>query len=299
PIAGVGNDVHSLLPPITPPVPPSPAPIPAASWIVAITSPAAGFVITGKWSWYQVTTEGVGNIHAGHDWGFGQAHIPIPPTLASPSIAIRVIASQIKYFLPSSPNTEAQDGSPPGIRGPTGPVAVATPAFVTVVQDCQDINSWGFVAPTGFCFQQVSTREVGFTLGDLVAGVISMAADAAAALVSRAIGGPPATGAGAAAENIASAVVGTTVGAVVNLAVALLPPGDSDEDKNTRTVMKVLLGAAGGLGSGGASGGASGLASGLIGAGGDWAGGAAQQAIDGPRQRDDAAMQHGGTPLFD
>ncbi len=282
PVSGLGTDVHSVMPPSAPPAPPNPAPIPSYSWLATASNPAPGFAITGKWSWHRVTTEGVGNVLAGHDWGFTQPHLPLP-TLATPSIPLRLLGSQVKYFLPSSPNTEPQDGSPPGIQGKGGPVAVSTPAFITTTQDCQDISGWGFCLPTSVCFQQVSTREVGFTLGDLVAGLISMAADSAAALVSRAIGGPAGTSAEEVSKQLGDAIVGVVVGSVCTLMVAVLP-------QDQQGVMKVVLGTAAGLGAGGASGGATGLATGLIGAAGDAAGGAAQQAIDGKRQPDAGAL---------
>lgn len=282
PVSGLGNDFHSVMPPSAPPAPPNPAPIPSYPWLATASNPAPGFLITGKWSWHRVTTEGVGNTLAGHDWGFGQGHFPVPP-LTTPSLALRMLGSQVKYWLPSSPNTEPQDGSPPGIQGKGGPVAVSTPAFVTSTQDCQDISGWGFCAPTSFCFQQVSAREVGFTLGDLVAGLISMAADSAAALLSRAIGGPAGTSAEEVAKQLDDAIVGVVVGSVCTLMVALLPP-------ESQGVMKVVLGTGAGIGTGGASGGATALGSGLIGAGGDWAGGAAQQAIDGKRSPDAGAL---------
>lgn len=269
PVSGVGSDVHSVMPPSAPPAPPNPAPIPSYSWLSNASNPAPGFAITGKWSWQRVMTEGVGNTLAGHDWGFTQPHFPIP-TLTTPSIAIRLVSSQVKYFLPSSPNTEPQDGSPPGVRGGPAPVAVSTPAFVTTTQDCQDINGWGFCLPTSVCFQQVSTREVGFTLGDLAAGMISMAADSATALVSRALGGP---------ASLEDAITGAIVGSVCTTMVALAPP-------EAQKFMKVLLGTGAGIGTGGAAGGAAGFLGAGIGLIGDAAGGAAQQAIDGPRQPD-------------
>lgn len=61
-----------------------------------------------------------------------------------------------------------------------------------------------------------------------------------------------------------------------------------------------MIEVAAGLGSGGASGGVSGLAKGVGGYVSSQAGGAAQNAIDGPdRKGDPEAMEHGGTPLFD
>ena len=76
-------------------------------------------------------------------------------------------------------------------------MAVSTPAWCVPTQDCQDIAGVAFVAPTSVCFQLVSTREVGFTWGDLLNGLIGMAFDATAALICGALTGnsgpPPST----------------------------------------------------------------------------------------------------------
>lgn len=293
PIRGVGSDVHSVLPPSVPPpppAPPNPSMIPSYTWIVSVTNPATGFALSGKWSWKRVTTEGVGNILMGHDWGMGQPHVPVPPVVASACMALRTLQSSVKYFLPSTPNKEPQDGSPPGVPGPEGSVAVSTPAFVVSTQDCQDIAGWGFAAPTSVCFQLVSTREVGFTLGDLVNGAISMAFDSAAALAGRAIGGPP----GTAAEELQSAVVGAAVNASVTVVMSIVPPED-------RGAAKMLLGPAAAIGAGkGAEGAVSSFIAAECGFLAGPAGGGAQEAID-PEGRgpDEGALEHGGTPLFE
>ncbi len=292
PIAGVGIDVHSVLPPSIPPpppAPPNPAPIPATGWFVTISSQIAGFALTGKWSWYRVTTEGIGNILAGHDWGMGQVHIPFPPIVASPSIAIRTLASSTKYFLPSSTNKDPKDGSS---RGGPGSVAVSTPAWCVTTQDCQDIGGWPFVAPTSLCFQLVSTREVGFTWGDLANGLIGMAFDAAAALICRGIsgaGGPPPETFKAALK---AAIPGAAINAFVNQATSLLPP-------DAQGPMKIVIATAFaiGLGQGGSE-----VATAAVGPicdqGANMVGGSAQSGIDGRRSGTNH-VGHSGRPLFD
>lgn len=304
PIQGIGADYHAVLPPSVPPpppAPPNPVMIPTHAWVVRLMNPVPGLAVTGKWSWHRVTTEGIGNIHYGYDWGFTQPHLPLPPIVVTPSIAIRTIGSSIKYWLPSSPNKEVQDGSTPG---GDNPVAVSTPAWVTTTQDCMDLAMWAFVAPTSLSFQLVSTREVGFTLGDLAAGAIGMATDATVALISSAIGRPSNFNAPeVAADQLQGAIVGAFMAPVTGWAAALIPPPGPDAtpwEKAQAEAAKAMIEVAAGLGTGGANGGAGGLVKGVLGPLGGAAGGAAQEAIDGPdRQGDPEAMQHGGTPLFD
>lgn len=283
PIAGTGLDGHWVPPgsiPPPPPAPPNPAPFPTYNWAVVVASPAAGFALTGKWSWYRVTTEGVGNILAGHDWGPGQAHIPVP-ILAHPVIAIRTVSSSVKYWLPSTPNQDPKDGSSPG--GP-GSVAISFPAWCIPTQDCQDVSGWPFNLPTSVCFQMVSTREVGFTWGDLVNGLINMAADSAASLIGRWLGGPPGP--------LRDALSGAAVSGAINHITGLLPP-------DAQGPMKVVVAGAFVLGLGKPP---ADVVGAMVGPAADWgagaAGGAAQSAIDDPRPETEG-MGHEGIPLFE
>jgi hypothetical protein len=211
--------------------------IPVYMWIVAISSQIGGFALTGKWSWHKVTVEGVGNILWGHDWGMLQPHIPVPPVVASPSIATCLVGSSTKYWLPSFSVREPMDGSAPG--GDT-PMAVSTPAFMVPTQNCQDISGWPFVLPSTISFQNVSTKNVGFTLADLGAGAIGMAGDSVTALTGRALGGSPSTG------NI---IAGALSGAAVNQIVGRLGTSGFESD-----ALKALLGGAATLGLGGSGG---------------------------------------------
>lgn len=283
PIAGVGLDMHMVAPPITPPPPPTgpnPVPFPTYNWAVTIGSQISGFALTGKWSWYRVTTEGVGNILAGHDWGMGQAHLPVPP-LVSPSIAIRTLSSSVKYWLPSTPNQDPKDGSSPG--GP-GSVAISFPAWCIPTQDCQDASGWPFNLPTSVSFQIPSTREVGFTWGDLVNGLINMAADSAASLIGRWLGGPPGP--------LRDAISGAAINGFINHMTGLLPPEAQNAGKVVIAGAFVL-----GLGKPPAD-----VVGAMVGPAADWAagaaGGAAQEGIDDPRAKKEE-MGHGGTPLFE
>ena len=292
PIQGAGLDSHMVLPPSVPPpppAPPNPAPIPAHYWAVQIVNPAAGFALTGKWSWHRVTTEGIGNIIAGHDWGMGQPHIPLPPIVVTPSIAIRLLGSSTKYFLPSTPNKDPQDGSAPG--GP-GSVAVSTPAWCVCTQDCQDISGWPFFLPTSVCFQLVSTREVGFTMGDLVNGLIGMAFDSAASLICRGIAGPGGPPPETFRAALAAAIPGAAINAFVDQVTGFLPP-----DAQGPAKIMVATAFAIGLGKGGSD-----VAQAAVGPtcglGASGVGGAAQSAIDGTRPGTDN-IGHGGTPLFE
>lgn len=290
PISAVGNDFHSVLPPSTPPVPPNPALIPTYTWAMWITNPVAGYLVTGKWSWQRVTTEGLGNILAGHDWGFAQTHVPVP-TLATPSIAIRTLSSSVKYWMPSSPNKEPQDGSPPGVPQKGGPVAVSTPAWVTSTEDCQDISTWGFNAPTSVSFQLVSVREVGFTLGDLAAGLINVAVDSAAALVSRAIGGKGLSEEITSEEveaQLRGAIVGAIMGTVLGVVTAVLP---------VPKPVKILLSAGAALGAGDVRAAAADVGKNVTNLAGGQVGNAAQPSLTGDEHSDKAALDDTRTSL--
>jgi hypothetical protein len=186
PMFGIGADSHLAIPPSMPPpppAPPNPAPIPSNRYLVMINNGAAA-AIFGKWTLASVATEGMGDVLWQYDWGPGQFHQAIGPALVTPSMLLLLATSSIKYWVPSFAVQEACDGGALA-AGSSAPVAVSYPAFLIPTQDCQDINGLAFVAPTSVCFQQVSTRWVGFSWGDLAAGLIGMAGDAAmAAMVS-------------------------------------------------------------------------------------------------------------------
>jgi len=278
-----------VMAPSQPPVPPSPVnpvPIPVYGWIATIGNPAAGFAITGKWSWYRVTTEGIGNILAGHDWGMGQPHVPIPPVTATPSIAIRTLSSSTKYWLPSTPNQDPQDGS---TRGKAGSVAISFPAYCIPTQNCQDISGVGFVAPTSICFQLMSTREVGFTWGDVLNGVINMACDAAAAIISSKLGTPS----GSAGAALRGALAGAATNAFVTHVVGLLPP-------DAQGAAKILVAGAFAIGLGQPPRDIAAAVTGpAISLGAGPAGEKAQAGVDGERPRAPERAGHEGIPVFE
>jgi len=184
PLTGVAFDFHQAVPPISPPVPPSPAPIPTYKWIHTFVSHLMAMFVTGKYAKARVTTEVMGDILWQYDWGPTQLHIPLPP-ISTPSILLLALTSQVKFFLPAFAVKEPVDGA--FTAGET-PVAIATPAWLIPVQTCQDLAGWGFVAPFGICFVVPSTRHVGVTLGDVLAGFIGMAGDALGNLVLSGIG---------------------------------------------------------------------------------------------------------------
>jgi hypothetical protein len=218
PIVGLAYDIHSVLPPSQPPVPPSPVnpvQIPSAAWLHQISVPISGLFYTGKFTDGKVATEGLGDMIWQHDWGPLQPHWPLPPVLASPGSIALPLASQAKFFLPAFSTKEPVEGV---VKGDKTPVAICLPIFMMQVQTCQDIAGWGFVGPTGISFELVSARWVGFTLGDLFAGLIGMAGDALGNLALSGFGnlcGLPtslAGGIGGAAINAASTVLGMGIG---------------------------------------------------------------------------------------
>lgn len=253
PIQGRSVDLHKALPPSVPPPPPSPpnpSPVPGAAWTVVIANPLMGHIMKGKWSMQSVTTEGMGDVLHGHDWGPFQIHIPMAmPVISSPSQGVLPLTSSTKYFLPSFSIQEKVDGSYPG--GGT-PVAISFPAFMIQTQNCQDY----FPSLLSMCFQLVSTRWVGFTLGDAAAAMVGVAGDAVAQNVASAFGSVfPGDTAEAAVGN---ALVGHGIG-LATTAIGQMggKVGDTDSGKLVRT----MAGAAA-LGAGGSTGTA--LAGGLL-----------------------------------
>jgi hypothetical protein len=192
PLFGIGADSHVALPPSIPPPPPAipnPSPIPMNRFLVTIVVTATAEV-TGKYALQSVMTEGQGAILWQYDWGPGQLHIAIGPAFLTPSMALLPLGSATKYFLPSFAVEEQVDGGAlASLAGGRAPVAVSWPVYCITTNQCQDIGGLGFMAPTSVCFQNVSTRWVGFNWGDLAAGLIVAAGDAAASLILSHFGG--------------------------------------------------------------------------------------------------------------
>lgn len=182
PITGLSLDPHKALPPIVPPpAPPLPA-IPMHPWIATACNPASGHFLTGKWSLASVQTEGMGDIIHTYDWGPGQIHIPLPPVVLSPTMALLILTSSTKYWLPAFSVQEQQDGVFPG---GAKPIAVSTPAYFVCTQNCAE----PIPSLAGVCFQLVSTRWCAFTVGDLIAGAIGVVTDAVVGAISNKITG--------------------------------------------------------------------------------------------------------------
>ncbi|HVP47638.1 MAG TPA: hypothetical protein VMT32_13680 [Bryobacteraceae bacterium] len=193
PIFGIGCDFHNAIPPnwvAPPPAPPSPTPSPANKWLVIIGTPWSA-MLTGKWTMPSVATEGMGDILWQYDWGPLQFHFPIGPVFLSPlGTLVLTLGSSIKYWLPSFAVQEKLEGGAIAMMaGGKVAVAITTPAWMIITQDCQDIGGKAFVAPTSICFQAPSTRWVGFSFGDFMAGLIGMAADALLSFVISRLGG--------------------------------------------------------------------------------------------------------------
>ena len=193
PICGIGLDTHNAIAPnwvAPPPAPPSPAPSPANKWIVTIGTPW-GALLTGKWTQPSVATEGMGDILWQYDWGPGQFHIAVGPVILSPvGMVVLTLGSSIKYWLPSFAVQEKLEGGIIAMMaGGKVAVAVTLPIWMILTQDCQDIGGAAFVAPTSICFQAPSTRWVGFSFGDFIAGLLGMAADALLAFAISKLGG--------------------------------------------------------------------------------------------------------------
>jgi len=150
--------------------------------------------------------------------------------------------------------------------------------------NCQDIAGWPFVLPTSTCFQMPSTREVGFTWGDLISGVIGMVGDCVGKLAGKALGDKFGSAGGDTWKDaLSSALRGALVGAGADLLSNLVP----DEPKWAKDAFKVVVSGAafGGLdrGLGDTLGAAAGPA--ISGAAGGL-GGEAQESMDGNRPPD-------------
>lgn len=239
PIQGLGQEFHAVMPPSIPPpppAPPNPALIPTAWWLSQMCNPLAGFALTGKWSWQTVSTDGIGNILHGHDWGMGQPHYPLPPILASPSIGLLTLSSSTKYFLTNFSVVDEMNGSHPGSEQP---VALTTPAWFVPTQQCVDVSTWGFYLPMSICFQVPGTRHIQLTLADLLASGVGMAVDSAARAFERLVGGP----AGPLKEEIGKAVVSNVVGTLINWVVGGLEQQGALTE-NEATAAKTALGIA-------------------------------------------------------
>lgn len=219
PILGGSLDLHPVEPPSLPPPPPAPpnlAKIPIHGWIVVIALPTSGVGLTGKWAWQSVTTEFMGDILHGHDWGPGQVHIPIPPIVSPRGTLLLTLGSSTKYWMPAFSVQEKMDGTFPG--GAT-PVAVSTPAFFIGTQNCQKY----FPSLASICFQLVSSRWCAFTWGDLIAGGIGVVTDAITGAITDKCGSM--IPGDALNRQIANAVLGHAIGFAVNAMDAFGPEG--------------------------------------------------------------------------
>lgn len=168
-----------------PPAPPTPMPV--FPWVVIIPPGIPiGELLLGKFT--------VGNVHTGffsdtmhgNDKGMLVPHIA---TWAIPPLeTITVMAgSSTKHFMPSFGVQEKATMGAINI-GQSGPIAVSAPPGLMMVQQCQDAAGVGFVLPSGTVLCMPTTRFVGFTLADVMAGLLGMVGDALAAAIGSKIG---------------------------------------------------------------------------------------------------------------
>jgi uncharacterized membrane protein YgcG len=228
PISGVGQDLHCVLPPsVPPPAPPNPAPIPSAPWVAMMCNPASALIF-GKYTLANVTTEGMGDILMGYDWGMMQPHLPRPPVTATPAMFLCTMGASHKYWMPSYAVQETPTGGAIAMAGASGTaVAISTSAFIISLQDCIDVGGGpcGLVAPFGMGFQVPSTRWVGFSAGDLCAGLISMAGDALSAAVSSSLGSALTNGCSELTQALVGAALNVGNGVLQNVLNTAMPAG--------------------------------------------------------------------------
>jgi hypothetical protein len=175
PIGGVSPDKHQVLlfAPPPPPAPPTPC-LPTNLWITQIYNQASGFFLTGKWCWASVSEDGLGIILQGHDWGFGQFHWFTPPVVCTPTHIVLTLKNTTKYWLGAYSVEAKRDGSIPGA---SGTVAVTTPAWFILCQQCWDVNGLGFFMPSALIFQAPGTVDISMTFADIMASFMGMVVD--------------------------------------------------------------------------------------------------------------------------
>jgi hypothetical protein len=203
-------DLHAVDVPQVPPSavpPPTGVKIPIYPWIALANNPVPAWIF-GKFT-LSVRTDFLFDILFGHDWGIMQGHFA-PPFVATPSMLSTFFGASHKYFLPNCSVQETPGAGALSRIGASGtPVAVSLPCCFIVTQHCCDF----FVLPVGKAFELPTTRWVGFTLADLLAGVIAMAGDALSSAVSSALGNAVTNG----LQGFESALVGSVFSVVMNV----------------------------------------------------------------------------------
>lgn len=219
-IYGMGVDCHAGMPPSQPPVPPAPVnPVPVPSNVVAsMYAMYPSQWLMGKFSKPTVHTEGDGGLLAGHDWGVGQPHLFTGPVMiVTPSAIFTALGASHKYWIPCSAVQEPVEGGlVNGATGGSGAIAPVGACCLMSTQNCMDVSGAGFNAPTGIGISTPTTRQVGVTCGDIVAGIVSLLTDCLASFASSKLGGAVAGQLGAAAGGIGEAAIGTAVSVYVN-----------------------------------------------------------------------------------
>jgi len=191
-IYGMGVDCHAGMPPSQPPVPPAPVnPVPVPSNVVAsMYAMYPSQWLMGKFSKPTVHTEGDGGLLAGHDWGVGQPHLFTGPVMiVTPSAIFTALGASHKYWIPCSAVQEPVEGGlVNGATGGSGAIAPVGACCLMSTQNCMDVSGAGFNAPTGIGISTPTTRQVGVTCGDIVAGIVSLLTDCLASFASSKLG---------------------------------------------------------------------------------------------------------------
>ena len=176
-------NMHMALPPPGAPLPPAPI----AGWFV-IPTHVPGPLIYGKYTDQHVASEGMWNTLFGFDWGPPGGHVCLLPTthIPTPSALLVMLGAGHKFWLPSYSVKEPASGGLLAMIGgsSTTAVAVCWPVGFIIIQDCQDKNGLGFVAPVGFNASLPTTHWVGFSWStDFLAGLASLAMDCLGAIL--------------------------------------------------------------------------------------------------------------------
>jgi len=178
-------DCHQIIAPQAPPIGPPPGvTTPAWPWL-GLFIPVPGELLTGKFTDGSEQGDYYGICLWQHDWGILQLHDTFPASL---SMVLIPLGSTRKLQFPAGlVQMKATGGAlaPPGSSSATAP---AWPCGIMVCQSCHDIAGYSFCAPTGVVFCVPTMILVGFTLGDLAAGVCAMIGDSLRALGTSALG---------------------------------------------------------------------------------------------------------------
>lgn len=228
PLPAVGIDVHKIAPGSI--VPPAPVPpVPAACWVATICN-YPSLTVFGKFT-RRTRTDGLFDTICGNDWGAGQPHIPVPTILASNIIQV-LIKSSHKHFIPAYAVIEtAEGGALAALSKQSNPIAVCSPVCLIALQDCSE----PIALPVGLQFHAITSRWVGMTVFDLLAGACSMAGDICTDALNEKLFGKFLP------DSISGAVMGAMLSAATNLATDGLKAVAPDASQSTGNAVAVGL----------------------------------------------------------